>query len=427
MLWTSISRTLVLVPLCTVSISADTVAQWLPSGNDIYFDAGHVGIGTPAPYVGSMLHVRSFVEKYTVYANAYGAKSPAYAVFGRGDGSSASGVLGMTTAADSTGCGVRGSAGSAAAIGVRGDNRSDEPGAIGVLGTTILGVGVQGEASGTSGGVGVKGIASSPAPAVMGISTAMGGQGVHGFAKGTSGVGVWGHGPGKAGRGAVGVGAQAGVQGFGWTGSVAGVVGTHNGSGYGVFAEGGLGATGIKSFVQPHPADAATNIRFVCLEGNESGTYFRGTMQLRGGRAEIPIPEDWQLVSEDTGITVQVTPIRSLARIGIWEKSRERIVVVGDDDCTFDYFVNGVRRGFADVPLRTDNRAFRPTVRGVPFGQQYPPAVRQILVDNGTLNPDFTPNEHTAARLGWSLRDPASVPPAERYWVSPDERNRAMR
>jgi len=32
-------------------------------------------------------------------------------------------------------------------------------------------------------------------------------------------------------------------------------------------------------------------------------------------------------------------------------------------------------------------------------------AMRRILVENGTLNADYTPNEATAAKLGWSLRE----------------------
>ena len=44
--------------------------------------------------------------------------------------------------------------------------------------------------------------------------------------------------------------------------------------------------------------------------------------------------------------------------------------------------------------------------RGVPFGRQYPEAFRETLVGNGILNVDFTPNEATAARLGWSLLEP---------------------
>jgi hypothetical protein len=252
---------------------------------------------------------------------------------------------------------------------------------------------------------------------------------VQGEAAGTDGQGVVGYGYGSEGRGVVGIGNDVGVDGVvNQTKSFAGVRGQHSVRGsYGVYASGDLGASGAKFFVQPHPHDAAVNIRFVCLEGNESGTYFRGTTALHGGHAEISIPEDWQLVSEEHGITVQVTPIRSLARITVWEKSRDRIVIVGDADCEFDYFVNGVRRGFADLELRADNREFRPTVRGVPFGSQYPAAVRQILVENGTLNADFTPNEVTAARLGWPLRDPQSVPLAERTWLDADARTQRLR
>ena len=59
------------------------------------------------------------------------------------------------------------------------------------------------------------------------------------------------------------------------------------------------------------------------------------------------------------------------------------------------------------MPPLADNRFFVPTERGAPFGARYPEDVRQILVENGMLNPDFTPNEITAAVEGWVLRDPA--------------------
>ncbi len=35
----------------------------------------------------------------------------------------------------------------------------------------------------------------------------------------------------------------------------------------------------------------------------------------------------------------------------------------------------------------------------------YPEGLRRVLVENGTLNPDFSPSEATAARLGWKLLD----------------------
>jgi hypothetical protein len=49
---------------------------------------------------------------------------------------------------------------------------------------------------------------------------------------------------------------------------------------------------------------------------------------------------------------------------------------------------------------------FQPEVLGIPFGAQYPEALRLILVQNGLLLEDFTPNPKTAAALGWALRLP---------------------
>jgi len=177
--------------------------------------------------------------------------------------------------------------------------------------------------------------------------------------------------------------------------------------GYGVFSRGNFGATGSKAFVQPHPVDPGRVVQFISLEGNESGTYFRGSGRLVNGVAEIAVPEEWALVSEDHGITVQLTRIGSAGSLWVAERGRHRIVVRGEPDGDFDYFVNGVRRGFADYEPYRENRAYRPEVRGVPFGAQYPPDLRAILVENGILNPDYTPNEQTAARMGWDLEDAA--------------------
>ena len=96
---------------------------------------------------------------------------------------------------------------------------------------------------------------------------------------------------------------------------------------------------------------------------------------------------------------------QSRARIWVKEKTLDRIVVLGDMDAEFDYFVNGVRKGFAEIDLVRENHGWVPEYRDRPFGTQYPEALRRILVENGTLNPDFTPNKKTAARMGWELRD----------------------
>ena len=202
----------------------------------------------------------------------------------------------------------------------------------------------------------------------------------------------------------------AGVSGVGSGPNSATVRGVHgrvfSGNHDAVFAEGALAVTGSKQFVQPHPGDPAKEIRFVSLEGNESGTYFRGSARLEGGVAVIEVPEAFRLASEAGGLTVQVTAIGAPVLLWIESKDLERVVVRGQLDVEFDYFVNGVRRGFADFEPVRPNTSFRPRAAGVPYGTQYPEALRQVLVENGILNPDGTPNETTAALLGWELVQP---------------------
>ena len=106
-----------------------------------------------------------------------------------------------------------------------------------------------------------------------------------------------------------------------------GVYGRATGTrGYSVYASGDFGGTGRKYFIQPHPTDAARAVQFICLEGNESGTYFRGKAKLVNRRAEIPIPNEWRLVTEAEGITAQVTSIGTLtARLTVMQLTRDRI------------------------------------------------------------------------------------------------------
>jgi hypothetical protein len=329
----------------------------------------------------------------------------------------------------------------------------------GVFGTSagLLSKGVEGTASGTS-GYGVRGNATgSGSYGVFGNASGADSFGVYGNNTGTgnSGYGVYGNvrvavtAFGLLGDAASTNGSAYGLRGlahtdsavadsFGVYGQATGAVPT-TGKRYGVFgkaspganswavfADGDSGGTGLKHFVQPHPSDPSRVVQFVCLEGNESGTYFRGTGRVVNGRAEIAIPEEWRLVTAESGITVQLTPIASFARLSVFEKSRDRIVVGGTDDCEFDYLVNGVRRGYTEYEPFADNAYFRPTVRGIAYGGQYPAALREILVENGILNADFTPNEQTAARLGWTLTDSMDVPAEQRFWLAPAERDRAV-
>ncbi len=381
-------------------------------------------------------------------APAIQATSGWYAI--RGTHSSTTGTFpglwGDTNSTSSSATGVRGYVNSAspgsASSGVRGINNgnngngygvhgSHAGGGYGVYGTSVSGRGVYGRSTESTGtNYGVYGASSgSTGSGVFGWATANSGinYGVHGISDSSSGAGVngysgdgWGvSGASVTSRGMYGSSISGiGVYGktsssrgvFGWatgTGVNYGVRGnTSSNSGYGVWSDGDFGGSGAKFFVQPHPEDASQEIRFVCLEGNESGTYFRGSSRLEGGRAYIEVPEEFRLVSEQDQLTVQVTAMGPDAGLWIESKDLHTIVIAGNGDVEFDYFVNGIRRGYKDMQLVRENNAYVPEIRGVEFGRQFTKGQRQILVENGILNADFTPNEETAAKMGWPLRDP---------------------
>lgn len=117
----------------------------------------------------------------------------------------------------------------------------------------------------------------------------------------------------------------------------------------GTLVRGNFSVTGgTKNFIVPHPNDPSLQIRFVCLEGNEAGTYFRGTARARGGVAVIEVPEEFRLVTEPQGLTVQLTSVGTPAILWTRSKDLDRIVVCASRDVEFDYLVNGIRSGYAD-------------------------------------------------------------------------------
>src|SRR6185312_826811 len=161
---------------------------------------------------------------------------------------------------------------------------------------------------------------------------------------------------------------QAGVVGYNLnsqfcpaTSVVDGMLGVHRGGlNYGVYADGNIGATGTKSFVEPHPTDPTKEIRYVSLEGPEAGTYFRGTGRTHNGFATIVVPESFRMVTDTQGLTVVVTPTGALAQIAAISKSLDKIVIQSSKDVTFDYVVNGVRKAFRDFKPIIENDDFVP-------------------------------------------------------------------
>jgi len=157
---------------------------------------------------------------------------------------------------------------------------------------------------------------------------------------GGSGTGVWGisgKGTGVQGQSESGVGI------FGT--STSGLAGQFDGN---VQVNGDLAVTGNKAFVQGHPTDPDREIVYVALEGGEAGTYVRGSGQLQSGKAVLALPEHFGLVTASEGLTVHLTPRGQWLQLYVVELDTAQLVVreAQGKSGTFDYLIQGVRRGF---------------------------------------------------------------------------------
>lgn len=121
--------------------------------------------------------------------------------------------------------------------------------------------------------------------------------------------------------------------------------------------------TGVKAFMQDHPEDDTKEIVYVALEGNEAGTYTRGSGQLINGVAEIYLPEDFELVTNEKGLTAQITPRGPVKSMLYVESVTPTMLVVRssnmkDSDVKFDFMINGVRAGYEDHQVIRDKRSY---------------------------------------------------------------------
>ncbi len=278
--------------------------------------------------------------------------------------------------------------------------------------------GVHGVGNATTGAVfGVFGATNSgnASDAAAGVYGQVAGGLSHGHFTGQVGVlGDNGCGSGCGGDwGVMGLSLQRGVQGTRTDGSgnfqTAGVLGF--GGSIGVYSYDDYGGIGVKYFIEPHPTDATKQINYISLEGPEAGTYFRGRGRFVDGQAVIPVPEDFRLVTEEDGLTVQITPIGRMAQVGVVSMDLNNIVAAGSRDVEFSYLVQGVRKGYADVQPIRENTVFVPSGPNDMMGP-YPERIRQRLVSLGIYNQDGTVNMDTARRLGWDRVWEARAKPA---------------
>ena len=129
--------------------------------------------------------------------------------------------------------------------------------------------------------------------------------------------------------------------------------------GLGLYIEGNLTASGTKNFIQEHPTNPDKAIVYTALEAGEAGTYIRGSSALVKGRAIIDLPEHFGLVTNNEGLTVQVTPTGLCNGLYVASKSNAQIEVVelagGASNTSFDWIIYGVRKGYENYEVIRDN------------------------------------------------------------------------
>jgi hypothetical protein len=184
--------------------------------------------------------------------------------------------------------------------------------------------------------------------------------------------------------------------------------GAPNGS-YGVWVNGGhIFATGniygaAKNFVAPHPTDPSKEIVYTSVEAPTADIYFRGTALLTDGTTTIPVPEHFRLSAREESYQTSLTLVRAKGNASVESEGPEGIVVRGPAGATVHYVVYAERSSIEPQQAVRENVHFdaaalsRGDVRGLPA------TYLELLVRNGTLNPDLTLNRQTAERLGWTV------------------------
>ncbi len=315
------------------------------------------------------------------------------------------GIVGLTDATATGSAGVLGSDGSgltgvaAASAGVRGESNTG----VGSEGLSTSGLGMLAITS-----TGTAGIRAAT------LSSANDHSGVTGF-DGTGFAGVTGAlSSGVRGESNTNIGVFGTSHNFAVVGKLAGPtnvqgeLGSHREStDFAIYSfgnvkfNGTMTATGTKSFAEPHPTDPTKEIRYVCLEGPESGTYFRGHGRIVGGFAKIDVPESFRDVSDENGLTVVATAVGGPGSIWVMKKALDQILLQANSDVEFDYVVNGVRKAYKDFAAIRANESFVPDGPDDRRFALYAPEIQKRLVATGIYNADGTVNRETAKRLGW--------------------------
>tara|TARA_B100000927_G_scaffold3065_1_gene2428 strand:- start:61 stop:762 length:702 start_codon:yes stop_codon:yes gene_type:complete len=106
----------------------------------------------------------------------------------------------------------------------------------------------------------------------------------------------------------------------------------------------GITLTSRKPFDIPHPSKSGYRLRHVCIEGPESGVYYRGRLK---GSNIIKLPDYWEQLVHVDSITVQLQPIGDRHfHLNVVSFDNKEIIIKEADDKPIDcfYHVYGERK-----------------------------------------------------------------------------------
>ena len=97
----------------------------------------------------------------------------------------------------------------------------------------------------------------------------------------------------------------------------------------------GITLTSRKPFDIPHPNKKGWRLRHVCLEGPESGVYFRGRIK---NKTEIDLPNYWKDLVDIDSITVNLTSIGSHQDVIVKTWNEDKVYLQSKEGLPIDCF-----------------------------------------------------------------------------------------
>lgn len=107
-----------------------------------------------------------------------------------------------------------------------------------------------------------------------------------------------------------------------------------------------------KTFVIDHPLDENKHLVHACLEGPESGVYYRGKAEIKTDSIVIDLPSYADKLATD--FTIQLTPIGKYLKLYTTEVENGKFTVYGKPG-KFYWYVTGKRSTIEVEPLKSKN------------------------------------------------------------------------